>query len=98
VHAHKERPEWGSVYARNKAMKDVFVRLLKKTAVHVCTLNIMHCHLVSTSITFYAAIPASREFLSAMLTGVYFRKLKINYDIHEFILDPGTIMNTKFER
>jgi hypothetical protein len=30
---HKERPEWGSVYARNEAMKDVFARCLKKTAV-----------------------------------------------------------------
>jgi hypothetical protein len=38
MHAHKERSEWGSVYARNEAMKDVFARCLKKTAVQVCTL------------------------------------------------------------
>ncbi len=50
MHAHKERPEWGSVYAQNKAMKDVFARCLKKTAVQVCTLTIMHCRLESTCI------------------------------------------------
>jgi hypothetical protein len=44
MHAHKERPEGGSVYARNEAMKDVFARCLKKTTVQVfqvCTLIIL---------------------------------------------------------
>jgi hypothetical protein len=40
MHAHKERPEWGSVYAGNEVMKDVFARCLKKIAVQVCTLAI----------------------------------------------------------
>ncbi len=48
MHAHKERPERGSVYAQNEAMKDVLVRCHKKTVVQVCTLTIMHCRLVST--------------------------------------------------
>jgi hypothetical protein len=38
MHAHRERPEWGSVYARNEAMKDIFGRCHEKTAVQVCTL------------------------------------------------------------
>jgi hypothetical protein len=48
MHACKERQEWGSVYAQNEAMKDVLARCHKKTAVHVCTLTIMCCRLVST--------------------------------------------------
>ncbi len=74
MHAPKERPEWGSVYAQNKAMKDVLKRCHKKTAVQVCTLTIMHCRLVSTCIHDYdslvrlfsiqlsvSVIPACRE-------------------------------------
>jgi hypothetical protein len=28
------------------------------------------------------------------LIGVYFRRLKINHDFHEFILESGTVANT----
>ncbi len=52
-HTHKERPEWGSVYAQNEAMKDILARCHKKTAVQVCTLTVMHCRLVSTCIHNY---------------------------------------------
>jgi hypothetical protein len=74
MHAHKERPEWGSVYAQNEAMKDVIARCHEKTAVQVCTLAIIYCCLVSTCIHVYdslvrlfssrlsaSAIPACRE-------------------------------------
>jgi hypothetical protein len=29
-----------------------------------------------------------------IITGVIFRRLKINHESHEFILDPGTVMNS----
>ncbi len=38
-------PEWG-----HEGMKDVLARCHKKTAVQVCTLTILHCHLVSSCI------------------------------------------------
>ncbi len=94
MHAHKERPEWGSVYAQNEAMKDVLARCHKKTAVQVCTLTIMHCHLVSTCIHDYDCLfdysvfdYLSLPFLHVKnmirtLTDVYFRRLKINHDAH----------------
>jgi hypothetical protein len=40
MHAHRVRSEWGSVQARNKDMKDIFARCLKKTTVQVCTVII----------------------------------------------------------
>jgi hypothetical protein len=49
MHARKEGPEGDSVHVRNEAMKDVFVRCHKKTAVQVCTLTIMHCCLVAAN-------------------------------------------------
>ncbi len=42
MHARKKGPELGSVHAQSEAMKDVFARCHKKTAVQVCTLTIMH--------------------------------------------------------
>ncbi len=53
MHARKKRPEWGSVYAQNEAMKDVLARCHKKTAVQGCTLTIIHCRLLSTCIHKY---------------------------------------------
>jgi hypothetical protein len=32
--------------------------------------------------------------LIRILIGVYFRRLKINHDTHEFILETGTIANS----
>ncbi len=49
MHAREERPEWGSVHAWNEAMKDVFARCHKKTAVQVSTLTIMHCCLITVN-------------------------------------------------
>jgi hypothetical protein len=53
MHAHWLRSEWGSVYARNEAIKDVFARCFKKTAVQVCTVIIMH---LSSCIFMYSCI------------------------------------------
>jgi hypothetical protein len=53
MHAHRVRPEWGSVYAQNEAMKDVFARCFKKTAVQVCIVIIMH---LSSCIFMYSRI------------------------------------------
>jgi hypothetical protein len=53
MHAHRERPEWGSVYARNEAMKDIFGRCHEKTAVQVYTMTIMHGHLVTVHVHVY---------------------------------------------
>jgi hypothetical protein len=68
MHAHKERPEWGSVYVQNEAMKDVFARRLKKTAVQVCTLTIMHCRLVSTCIHVHDSLCLSIQYSVSVFT------------------------------
>jgi hypothetical protein len=41
MHARKKGPELGLVYGENEAMKDVFTRCHKVTAVQVCTLIIV---------------------------------------------------------
>jgi hypothetical protein len=38
-------------------------------------------------------LPLSMYKLCCTITVVYFRRLKINHESHEFILDPGTIAN-----
>ncbi len=50
MHACKKWPEPGSVYTQSLAMKDVFVRFHKKTAVQVCTLTIVHYCSVTVNI------------------------------------------------
>jgi hypothetical protein len=106
MNAHEGRPEWGSVYAQKEAMKDALARCHKKTAIQVCTLTIIHCRLVSvhihvmTCLYFYPAL----GYLSLPLLHVQnlihnsnwclFRRLKINHDVHELILDSGTVANT----
>ncbi len=107
MHAHEGRSEWDSVYARNEAMKDAFARCHKKTAVQVCTLTIMHSCLISVGINVYdplvlpssiqlSIIPILCVYRICIITVicVYFRRLKINHDVHEFILDSGTVANT----
>ncbi len=43
MRAHRERPAWDSVYAWKEAMKDIFARCFKKTAVQVCTVIYALC-------------------------------------------------------
>jgi hypothetical protein len=88
MHARKERPEWGSVYAQNEAIKDVFARCQEKTAVQVCTLIIMHCCLVIANIhvmictcyhpalAIYPCHPCMYRIGFITLTGVYFLQVK----------------------
>jgi hypothetical protein len=104
MYAHKERPGWDSVYAQNEAIKDVFPRCLKKSAVQVCTLTIMHCRPYLHVLTYYdslcsifsirlsVAIPVSRRLI-CNINWRLFSRLKINHDVHEFILDSGTVAN-----
>ncbi len=72
-------------------MKDVFARCLKKTAVQVCivTLCIMPIILYSHNWIF-----PFQGIGFAILIGVYFCRLKVNHDTHEFILESGTIANS----
>jgi hypothetical protein len=50
MHARKKGAELGSVHAQSEAMKDIFVRCHKKTAVQVCTSTIIHYHPVTVNI------------------------------------------------
>ncbi len=74
--------EPGSVYGQTGTMKDVLARCLKKTNVQVCTLpNVyMYCSVMQHS-------------CACIMTGVFFCRLKINHEPHEFILDSGTVAN-----
>ncbi len=94
MHAHRERLEWGWVWAWNEAMKDVFARCLKKIAVQVCIVIIGHPCLLSLCIHISCFYSCMQGIWFVMLIGVYFRKLKINYDTHDFILESGTIANS----
>ncbi len=104
MHARKKGPELVSVYTQNQAMKDVLARCHKKNDVQVCTLTIMHCCPVTVNIraiATYVAFLRSKISISVYmyksmtisLTDVYFRRLKINHDTHEFILDSGIVAN-----
>jgi hypothetical protein len=67
-------------------------------------IEIMHCwpvtgniRTIATYATFLqSAIPVSMHVLerACNINRCLFRRLKINHDTHEFILDPGTIANS----
>jgi hypothetical protein len=94
MNAYGVRPEWGLVKAQNKAKKDVFASCTEKTAVQVC---IIILYLVDVSFEYLHVVPLSlyqgNQYM--MLIVVYFSQLKINHDVHEFILDSGTVANSK---
>jgi hypothetical protein len=58
MYACKKELELGSVHAQSEAMKDVFARCHKKTAVQVCTLTIMHYCSVTVNIDVMIACPS----------------------------------------
>jgi hypothetical protein len=58
MYARKKELELGSVHAQSEAMKDVFARCHKKTAVQVCTLTIMHYCSVTVNIDVMIACPS----------------------------------------
>ncbi len=91
MHVRRERLEGGSVQACNEAMKDIFVRCCKKMAVKVCTIHDYAFYLYSSVCSIN--VPCKISDLIYILTAVYFRRLKINYDSHEFIRESGTVAN-----
>jgi hypothetical protein len=105
MHARKKGPEPGSVYTQSEAMKDIFARCHKKTDVQVCTLTIIYYCSVTVNIqaiATYATFLRSAIFISMYVQEcdcninrcLFFYRLKINHDTHEFILFSGTIANT----
>jgi hypothetical protein len=89
MHAHRVRLEWGSVWAWN-----IFTRCFNEIAVQVCIVIIVHSHLISLSIHIPCLYSCVQGIWFVILTDVYFRRLKINHDTHEFILESGTIANS----
>jgi hypothetical protein len=78
-------------------MKDVFARCFNKTAVQVCSVIIMY--LSSCNIVY------SHNMLHFLYSGnlirninwcLFFRRLKINHESHEFILESGTVANNYY--
>ncbi len=90
------RPEWGSVKAQNEVMKDIFARSPEKTAVQVCVITV---YFVVVSFKYLHVVPLSlcQGNQYTILVAVFFRRLKIDHDVHEFILDSGTVANRNFE-
>ncbi len=95
MHSHRVRPEWGSVWAWNEDMKDIFARCLRKIAVQVCIVIIMHSCLISLCIHIIVSL-LLQGIWSVILIGAYFCRLKINHDTHEFILESATFANSLF--
>jgi hypothetical protein len=103
MHARKKGPDPGSVYTQSEAMKDVFARCHEKTDVQVYTLTIVHycpetvnIRAIATYATFIKSSLCMYKSVTVTLTGVlFFHRLKINHDIHELILDSGTVANTQ---
>jgi hypothetical protein len=82
-------------------MKDIFARCSKKMAIQVCTKLWLHNYalernyhelFVACYLCLIMIIPCPQARL-AILIDVYFCRLKINHDSHEFILEFGTIAN-----
>jgi hypothetical protein len=98
MHAQRERPERNSVQAWNKAMKDVFARCSKKMAVQVCTVIIV-CSFSCNVVCFHNMLDSL--YLGKLIHNsdwcLFFRRLKINHDSHEFTLESGTIANRNMQ-
>jgi hypothetical protein len=95
--------ELSSVYAQKGTMKDVLARCLKKTDVQVCTLSSVHVQFCNVTFTLllhtyllWPAIVVSFRVQLCMCNNrcLFFRRLKINHESHEFILDSGTAANS----
>ncbi len=98
--------EQGSVYGQKGTIKDVLARCLKKADVQVCTLTsvyILFCncniHALAIVHTYLLMTNNCRPLTCTSLWLYYnrclfFRRLKINHEPYEFILDPGTVANS----
>ncbi len=78
-------------------MKDVFARCPKKTAVQVCII-VVYLVIASFSIYMSYQYPCIRETNTRYWLLFIFCRLKINHDVHEFILDSGTVANRTIAR
>jgi hypothetical protein len=75
-------------------MKDVFARCFKKTAVQVCTVIILclsFCNIIYSRNMSQVLHPGN--LILNIDWCLFFRRLKINHDSHEFILESGTVAN-----
>ncbi len=103
MHARQKGPEPSSVYTQKGAMMDVLARCLKKTDVQVCTLTSVyillcncrysHSCYIRTFLWPTIAVPLCVQARDCINNRFIFRRLKINHDTPEFILDSGTVAN-----
>ncbi len=71
------------------------MRCLKKTAFQVCTVIIMYLLSCIFKYPHIVLLFLHLEKQFVILIAVYFRRLKINHDTHEFILESGTVTNRR---
>jgi hypothetical protein len=95
MHAQRQRPGRDFVWSWTKAMKDIFTRCSKKIAVQVCIVIIV-CSFSCNIICFHNMLSIHYVWGNwfIILIGVYFLRLKINHDSHEFILESSTVANS----
>jgi hypothetical protein len=100
----ERKPTRGSVYSWIEAMKGIFGRCSKKTAVKVntkpyCVTARMKetCYEFSQCTTHVLLWLSCILELHTIVTVVSFHRLKINHDSHESILESGTVMNTSHD-
>ncbi len=77
-------------------MKDIFARCFKKTPVQVCTVIICSCRLAMSCVhvSCYCFLHLGMLIHNTdWCLFLVFRRLKINHESHEFILQSGTIVN-----
>jgi hypothetical protein len=85
--------ELEAVDAQKGTMKDIFARCLKKNIAQVCTLTKSSAYCKKKKkFQFIVNLPCTN--MSCNNRCLFFRRLKINHESHEFILDPGTVVNT----
>jgi hypothetical protein len=86
-------------------MKDIFARCLKRADVQVCTFScVILIYNANPSLATYvpyllrstiAVLLHVRVFVTVLQQVFIFRRLKVNHESQEFILDSGTVANTK---
>jgi hypothetical protein len=89
-----------------EAHEDVFAMCLMRAYVQVCTLTIVYILFCNSNIHtllrkylfFYnqqlQSLCMYKFFVTVLLQVFFFRRLKINHESHEFILDSGTVANS----
>jgi hypothetical protein len=94
-----------SVYTLKGTMKDKLARCFKKTNVQVCTLTSAYklfCNAIALLLHTYLLMTNNHCLFLVYKLCLYnnrclfFRRLKINHDTDEFILDSGTVTKVYF--